>query len=261
MLLSNCRFVVTQNRDREILEHADILISGNRIAEIGKHLARKHPDEEIIDCSERIVMPGLINCHTHLGMSGMRGLSDDKELEEWLKEIVAAEAALTKKESFANASNGMREALRTGTTTVVDHYWEHTGSIAAARASGIRLMFMQDFFTAERALSGSIDEAMPHEGLPSTITIGIAPHSIYGTDRYFLSRAREYATGKTMLLHIHVAETRAERVECRNAHGMLPVEYLEHLGFLGPDVMLVHMLWLTKGELDVVARRGSSVVH
>jgi 5-methylthioadenosine/S-adenosylhomocysteine deaminase len=258
MLLQNCRYVVTQNGDREILEHVDILIEGNSIIEIGKGLARKHPKEKAIDCSERIVMPGLINCHTHLGMSGLRGISDDKELGEWLKDIIDGEHALSKKELEDGATLGLREALRTGTTTIVDHYWDQA-VLKAADDAGARVFFFQDFFIAARK-SVDIEGTMPKSD-SSRITIGIAPHSIYGTDRHFLSRAREYATKHGRMLHIHVAETRKERVECKQQHNMLPIEYLEHLSFLGPDVMLAHMIWVTKGELDTVARRGASVVH
>ena len=84
MLLRNCRYLVTQNAARDILERVDVLIEDNCIKEVGKGLARRFPKEESVDCSERIVMPGLINAHTHLGMSGMRGFSDDKELAAWL---------------------------------------------------------------------------------------------------------------------------------------------------------------------------------
>jgi 5-methylthioadenosine/S-adenosylhomocysteine deaminase len=256
MLLHNCKYVVTQNAKREILENVDILIENDRIVGIGKGLKSK---DEIIDCSQRIVMPGLINCHTHLPMSDMRGLSDDEELHEWLAKVIAAEKKGTAKDRESAAELGVREALRTGTTTVCDHYWDREASIAAAK--GIRMFYFADFFTAHHALSAEEIPGMLPKSHVATISVGMAPHSIYGTDEKFLRAARAYATKHNLLLHMHVAETRKERAECKQTHGRLPVEYLEQIGFLGPDVMIAHAVWLTKGELDILAKHKVSVVH
>src|SRR5262249_15266390 len=142
---------VTQDKKREILEHADIRIKGNLIEEIGKNLA-KRAHEETIDCAKRIVMPGLINAHTHLGMSGMRGLKDDEELDKWLKEIIAAEHTRTRKEVVREAMLGAREALRTGTTTVCDMYDPGDAAVEAAKETGIRLVNTPAYFSAHKEL-------------------------------------------------------------------------------------------------------------
>jgi 5-methylthioadenosine/S-adenosylhomocysteine deaminase len=261
MLLSNCRYAVTQNKSREVLEHVDILIEGNQIKEIAKH-TNKTQAKSTIDCSNKIVMPGLVNAHTHLGMSGMRGLNDDEELASWLKDIIAAEHKRSHKEILAEAELGIKEALRTGTTTVCDMYDPADVAVEAAKKFGIRLVNTPAFFTAHRKLEAKdIAHFTDFKNLPSTITIGCGPHSIYGTDESFLRSVREHATKHQMLIHIHVAETRKERVECKHKTGFLPVEYLEHIGFLGPDVLIAHAVWLTKGELDILARRQVKVVH
>jgi 5-methylthioadenosine/S-adenosylhomocysteine deaminase len=259
MLLKSCKYVVTQNPKHEILEDVDIIIQGNRIAAIGKDLAKKHPKEKAIDCSGRIVMPGLVNCHTHLGMSGMRGLNDDEELKEWLKEIIDAEHNRTHKQIVDEARIGVREALRTGTTTACDMYHPADAAVQAAEELGLRLIACPAYFNAHSS-DGEIEKYLPAPR-QSTVTVGLGPHSIYGVDERFLRKIREYATAHRMLIHIHVAETRKERVECKQEHGMLPVEYLEHLGFLGPDVLIAHAVWLTKGELDILAKRKAKVVH
>jgi len=262
MLLTNCKFIVTQNKKREILADTDILIEDNSITKIGKALAKKYPKEKRIDCSERIVMPGLVNCHTHLAMSGMRGLSDDKELAEWLKEIVDAEHNRTKKQIKEEAELGVREALQTGTTTACDMYSPGDAAADAANEHGFRLVDCPAFFSAHHKLDADdIEKHLPTKKYPATITIGLGPHSIYGTDERFLRAVREYATKHKILIHIHVAETRKERVECREKHGMLPIEYLDHIGLLGPDVLIAHAVWLTKGELDIIAKHNVKVVH
>lgn len=259
MLLKNCRYVVTQNAKREILRDVDILIKDNHIERIGKNLK----GTPVINCKDRIVMPGLINCHTHIGMSFMRGISDDKELGLWLNDIITAEHKASKKEIEQGACIGLREAIRTGTTTVCDHYWEHDASPKIAAKLGIRLYFFQDFFTAHHELDASqIPKLLPDaKEWPGTIKLGLAPHSIYGTTEKFLRHARTYASEHKLLLHTHVAETRKERVECKAKTGKLPIEYLESLGFLNGDVMVAHAVWLTKGELDTLAKRKASVVH
>jgi 5-methylthioadenosine/S-adenosylhomocysteine deaminase len=259
-MIISCKYLITQNKKREILEDIDVLIKENKILQIGKNLHKQHPTENILDCKDRIVMPGLVNAHTHLGMSGMRGYSDDKELAQWLKEIIAAEHTRSQKEIDREAILGVREALRTGTTTICDMYDPAQSAIKAAKI-GIRLVNTPSFFTAHRKLSAEDIPKMLEKKVPSTITQGLGPHSIYGTDEKFLREIREYATKHAMLIHIHVAETRKERVECKQKTGMLPVQYLEHIGFLGPDVLMAHSVWLTKGELDSIAKRNVKIVH
>jgi len=198
----------------------------------------------------------------HLGMTGLRGISDDKELEPWLKDIVAAEHMLSDKEILSGAHFGVVECLRTGTTTVCDMYDPMDVSIAAAKALGIRLVNLPNFFTVHRTLDAQeIPTLVPSlRGLPSTITQGIAPHSIYGTDEKFLRAVTTYAAKESLLVHIHVAETRKERVMCKQKTGFLPVEYLNHIGFLHSNVMIAHAVWLTKHELDLLAKHEVKVV-
>ncbi|HIH24046.1 TPA: amidohydrolase [Candidatus Woesearchaeota archaeon] len=262
MLLRNCRYLVTQNAARDILERVDVLIEDNCIKEVGKGLARRFPKEESVDCSERIVMPGLINAHTHLGMSGMRGFSDDKELAAWLAEIIEAEHARDHKQILAEATLGVKECIRLGTTCCCDMYSPGDVAAEAAAKSGMRLVNCPAFFTAHHALSANdIVKHLPVKRYPSIISMALGPHSIYGTDEGFLKATRAFATEHKMIIHIHVAETRKERVECKERTGLLPVEYLDSIGFLGPDVLIAHAVWLTKGELDILAARGVKVVH
>ncbi len=263
MLLSNARFLVTQDAQRTVLEDVDVRIEGSRIARIGRALPRIG-DEGILDCSQRIVLPGLVNAHTHLGMTSLRGASDDKELASWLADVQRAEHAMSADDVRASAYLGVAEALRTGTTCVADQYYLPEATIEAAGALGMRALALRDFFTAhEPGLDAKrIGQLMPDAAaLPPTVRVGVAPHSIYGTDEGFLRAARAYASAHRLRMMIHVAETRAERAECKRRLGMLPVEYLARIGFLGPDVVLAHCNWLTKGELDLVARSGACVAH
>src|SRR3989338_3264893 len=116
MLLKNCRYIVTQDCNRRILENCDVLIEGNTIARMGKNLKNGRGEEEI-DCSGKIVMPGIVNTHTHLGMHSLRGRCDDSELFGWLSELEGYEKKLGAKEVKQNTIAGIEESVRFGTTT------------------------------------------------------------------------------------------------------------------------------------------------
>lgn len=259
MILQNIRFLVTQNDKREILTDVDVLIRENQIKKIGPRLDTE--GEEVIDCQKKIVMPGLINCHTHLGMTMLRGNSDDKELAEWLKEVVSAEKKMDEEEIAAGVYLGIAEAIRTGTTTIVDMYDPILPSILAAQDLGIRMLAVPSFFLAHRTFDkDTIADEIPGSN-DSHIRVGVGPHSLYGTTEEFLKASKEYAKQNNLPIHIHLSETRKERAEFRAKQGILPIEYLENIGFLDKNVMLVHSVWLTKKELDIIAKHGAKIVH
>ncbi|MBR9700487.1 amidohydrolase [Candidatus Woesearchaeota archaeon] len=250
MLLKNCRYIVTQNGSREVLENKDILIEDNKIVKIGEDLG------EGLDCSEKIVMPGLINAHTHLGMTSLRGVSDDKELAEWLEDIWAREAKLSEEDIKEGKRLGIKEALRTGTTTVVDMYFRMGSCAEVAEKEGIRYLGAVTFLE-DHPLSPATVE-LPKD-ISSRVQFCYGPHAIYSTSEDMLKQIKNKSSGK--LIHIHVAETRKERADCKEKHGKLPVEYLESIGFLDENVTMAHCVWLTKGELDIIARKKAKVVH
>ncbi len=122
ILLKNCKYLVTQNEDREILNNVDVGIKDKKVEEISKESSKNY--EKIIDCSEKIVMPGLINTHTHAGMAIMRGYSDDKPLFPWLDDMWELEKQLTPRKIKIGASLSILEMLKTGTTSFVDMYFD-----------------------------------------------------------------------------------------------------------------------------------------
>ena len=137
MLLKNCRYLVTQDEKRRVLENTDVLVSGGTIEKIGKSIKAPR-GAETIDCSQKIVMPGLVNTHTHLGMQSLRGKCDDLELFGWLSELESEEKKLTPKQVKQNALEGLREAIRTGTTTIYDSYKFPQERLEAFKEIGMR---------------------------------------------------------------------------------------------------------------------------
>jgi len=236
-----------------VLENVDILIENSTIRAIGKNLE----GEPVIDCSARVVLPGLINCHTHLGMTTLRGVSDDKELKEWLTDVQEREAHFTDATIQEGNYLGIAEALRSGTTTIVDTFFREELAGNVAEELGIR------FYGAPGILNNHplADTSLTLPTSSGRITYCFGPHAIYTTDESTLKAVRKAATEQKALIMIHLSETRKERADCKRERGLLPVEYLESIGFLGRDVLLVHCTWLTKRELDMIKQHNAKVVH
>lgn len=261
MLLKNCRFVVTQNKKREILESVDMEIEGNKIRRIGKNIKIKNA--ETIDCSNKIILPGLINTHTHIGMHSLRGICDDEELPAWLDKVVAAEKKFTHAQIEMNAAHACEEMLLSGTTTFVEMYMPILPVIAGVQNYPIRAILCPVIYGFLGDVKKQLDEAkrLIDSFSHPLITLGLAGHSIYTCDKETLITIKEYAKTKNLLTPIHVAETRKERFDCFDKHKKLPVDYLADIGYLDKRALLVHSIWLTKGEVRVIAQHNASVSH
>jgi 5-methylthioadenosine/S-adenosylhomocysteine deaminase len=261
MLIKNARLVVTQNTNRDILENADILIQGNTIVKIGKGLQ----GEPVLDADDMIVMPGLINAHTHNTMTALRGVCDDEELQLWLDAVVKAELAMTPQEQSASSKQGVREMLRTGTTTFCDMYVDIRPTFAAALSSGMRAILFRAYFDAfgddPFDPSQIIELNKETDASEGRIRIGLGPHSLYGCSEKLLKQVHAFSEEHELRKHIHLAETRKERFDIREKEQCLPLEYLDKIGFLDKRTTLVHNVWLTKGELDTIKTRDASMVH
>lgn len=260
MILRNCLLVATQDKKRQVMQNVDVLLSGNKIKKIGKNI-KVDTDTCVLDCKGKIVMPGLINAHTHLPMGLLRGLAEDKELHLWLKQVVARERKLSLTELKEGALLGCNESLRFGTTSVADMYEPIEATIDAAK-SGIRTFLFPAFPTISMRERGK--DTVRSISLPKVkenMTIGLGPHSIYSCSEKTLIKINEYAKKHGLLKMIHLAETREEQYECKKKHGLLPLQYLDNISFLDERTILVHAVWLTKEELRLIAKRKSSVVH
>ncbi len=260
MLLKNCRFIVTQNKSREILEHTDVLIENGIIRKIGKTLTGSPK----IDCKNKIVLPGLINCHTHIGMQSLRGICDDKELSDWLSLVISAEKKLTEKKIYENAIQACREMLASGTTSFCDMYYPVKPILRAVEKMHMHALLSPTIFAAIGTEKKQFKETillMKKYQSNHLITIGFGPHSIYGATEKSLELIRRESDILQARKNIHIAETRKERVECFEKHKLLPVQYLEKIGFLDNKTILAHAVWLTKGELSLIAKAEAMVVH
>ncbi len=261
MILKNCKYIVTQNKERTILENCDIEIKKNIIKKISKNIIIT--GKETIDCSNKIVLPGFINIHTHIGMHSLRGICDDEELPAWLERIIIAEKQFTPKQIQENSEQACKEMLLSGTTTFVEMYTPIEPVIAGVKKHHIRAIlcpviygFLGDV-KKQLEYAKKLIDSFSHP----LITIGLAGHSIYTCDKETLSAIKKYAKKRKLLTPIHLAETRKERFDCFDKNKMLPVEYLAEIKYLDNRTLLVHSIWLTKGEVRIIAQHKSAVAH
>ena len=255
-------WIVTQNSKREI-KKGNVYIEGEVISEIGDVNVEA---EYVIDAKNKIVMPGLINTHTHVAMTDMRGMADDVPLEKFLEIMWHEEKKRGKKEIYEGAKLGIEEMLRTGTTTFVDMYSDEDVIAKAVKEYGIRAylgwaVVNKDITTQHGDPINNAEKFIREFQNESLINPLIAPHGVYTCSEETLLKAKEIAEKYDTLITMHISETRKEVYDHRKKTGMRPVEYLEKIGFLSPRLIGVHLVWLTLREIKLLAKKGVKASH
>jgi len=226
-------------------------------------------DFEVMDCSGKVGIPGLINMHTHAGMTLMRGIGEDMVFHDWIKKIWEAEKIVDSEFVYWGTRVACLEMIKTGTTTFNDQYWYFPAGRQATLDTGLRVATGYDFLDrfdpseAERQKDQCIrwtEEALKWHTKDCFYVINI--HSIYTVSEASILWATEFARKNGVRIQIHLSETRKEVEDCISEHGGLtPVEYLDKLGVLGPDVIAAHTLWVNEKDIEILGKRGVSCVH
>ena len=250
----------------------DIRISDGLIASVTQHCAGSDleplPDEEPVDCTGKVAMPGFVNMHTHAAMSLMRGIGEDMVLKDWLDHIWSIESHLDESFVYRGTKVAALEMIKTGTTAFNDMYWFSPVARKASEEMGLRstvsFTFLDNFDkeVAEHQKDNCIAmyETVPTWGKRSSFAVSI--HSVYTVSEALILWAAGYARKHGLRIHIHVSETEKEVIDCKASHGGLsPVEYLDSLGVLGPDVIAAHSLWLSDRDVEILGARKVSCVH
>jgi len=274
--------VVTLNDRQEVLDPGYLIIESDRIAGLGAGqapAALRDRAASILDARHMAVMPGMVNGHTHLFQTFIRGLADDKPLLDWLAAAIWPVAhALTEEDAYLAAMIGLVENLRGGATAVVDHQYVHTdpanddGVCRAALDTGARLLLARGWAdmdypppfmeTPERIVAETTRLFETWQGqADGRIRVEFGPLIPWGCSDETMRRTHALAQGWGVGTHIHIAETQAEVDINLEKRGSRHVEWLAGLGILGPDVQLVHSVWLDEGEVEMVAGHGAVVVH
>ena len=236
-----------------------ILIKDDLIAEISDEIDEDNVDK-VIDAEGKILLPGLINTHTHLSMALFRGLADDLSLDSWLNDhIWPMEANLNGDYCYIGALLGAVELIKSGTTTFSDMYF-YMEDVARAVDDA-----MIDFGDAEKRENEIKENLALYEACngmaDGRIKVFFGPHSPYTASEELLVKVRELADKYGMGIHIHVSETQKEINDSLDEKGLRPFEYLEKIGFLGPDVVAAHCVWLSDAEIEIIKKHGVKVSH
>ena len=245
-----------------------LLIKNDLIAEISDEIDESNVDK-IIDASGKILLPGLVNTHTHLSMTLFRGLADDLSLDSWLNDhIWPMEANLNGDYCYIGALLGAVELIKSGTTTFSDMYFYMEDVARAVDEAGIRAVLsygMIDFGDAERReaeIKENLDLFKNCNGMADgRIKVFFGPHSPYTASEELLIKVRQLADEYNMGIHIHVSETQKEINDISEEKGLRPFEYLDKIGFLGPDVLAAHCVWLSDEEIDIIKKNNVKVSH
>lgn len=245
-----------------------ILIKDNLIAEISSQIDESNASK-IIDATGKIVIPGLINTHTHLSMTLFRGLADDLSLDSWLNDhIWPMEANLNGDFCYIGALLGAVELIKSGTTTFSDMYFYMEDVARAIDEAGIRAVLsygMIDFGDEEKRkneIKANLELFEACDGMADgRIKVFFGPHSPYTASEELLIKVRELADEYNMGIHIHVSETQKEIEDVSSQKGLRPFEYLDKIGFLGPDVVAAHSVWLSDNEIEIIKKNNVKISH
>ncbi len=257
--------IVTQDDKRSIVQ-GDLYVEDHRIVQVGG----KAPEADYtVDGTGQVVLPGLINLHTHVPMGLFRGYGDDMSLEDWLEtRIWPAEARLTKGTMRAGADLGHLEMIQNGVTSYLDMYWMEAEVIAdSCRQAGLRGWCgegMVDFDTPEGEPNPKlklIEQSIKDTKNDPLITHCPSPHGTYTCSRDTYEEAARIATQYEVPMHTHCSETRTEVYDVEAKAGARPVQVLKETGALGANAVLAHCGWITKQEAKDIADAKASVAH
>ena len=249
-------------------EKSSVLIENDKISEISQDLVSQDA-QEVIDGEGKLLIPGLVNTHTHLSMTLLRGLADDLPLDSWLNEhIWPMEAHLNGDYCYAGALLACVEMIKSGTTTFNDMYFFMDDVARAVEESGLRGVLSHGMIDlgdeekrkAEFKETKRIIEKC-HDTAEGRINVAFGPHSPYTCSRELLEGVRKEADKYGNRIHIHVAETEFEVQQVLEVQGKRPFEYLDEIGLLGEDVLAAHAVHLSPAEIEMVKNQGVKLSH
>ena len=271
-LLVKDALIVTCNQEHSIIENAVMAVIEGKIevlssaqSDIPKSLEAK----KTISAEGKMILPGLINMHCHAGDSLFRGLVENLPLEAWLKRVwIAEKAILTPHTAYLGSVLGFAENLLSGVTSVMDMFWYPNETVRAAKMLGMRVstggLFFDLMGIGERSHERYIEEAKEfskqYRGSEDVFPV-VMPHGTYTVSPEHLKDAKAIADTENGLFCTHAAETKAEQADIQNRYGRTVVRHMDVHNLLGERTVLAHCVHVDKGEISLIAKSGTTVVH
>jgi len=271
-LLVRGGIVVTMDGGRAIYQDGSVAVRGDSIVAVGPRaeIDSRYHATQVIDAHGALVLPGFINGHTHVPMTLFRGLHDDVTLSDWLYKYIFPAEAKNVNEEFVRWGTRLAaaEQIRAGVTTFADMYYFEDAVAEETKAAGMRGVLGETFIDFPAPDNKSEAEMLAYtekflkrwQGDP-LIHTAPAPHSIYTCSKKTLQDAAALARKYHAPILIHVAEMKKEWDDSLKANGMSPVQYLENIGVLGPDIIAAHCIYVDEADRKLLAERGVGCVH
>ena len=275
LLVTNAT-IVTMDPARRVIDDGMIGVNGDSIAFVGTaadlqaQAAKGLMAKQTIDAKGKLIIPGLINGHTHIPMVLLRGLVSDVTLDDWLRKYIFPAEAKNVTEDFVRWGSrlALAEMIRGGTTTFADMYYFEDAEAEETKAAGLRgflgetwLDFPAPDNKSEAQMAAYTEKYLQKWQGDPLIHASVAPHSMYTCSEKTLRDAAALARKYHAPILIHVAEMRKELMDSLAKNGTTPVQYLERIEFLGPDVLAAHCIWVDYTDMRILAEHQVGCVH
>lgn len=262
--------VVTMDEELRVLFSAFVGVTDGKISYLSKTAPEEQP-KEIINGEGMVLMPGLINCHTHLPMSPLRGYADDVNLQTWLNDyIFPREDRLDGRCVKATTLLSIAECLRFGTTSVSEMYYFCDEIAEAVAQSGIKAnlsraitFFGEEFdFEKDNRCQEMVALKEKWHGYDNgRIRIEASIHGEYTSDHRVWDAVSEYAINEGLGMHVHLSESKSEHEGCKERHGLTPAQVFDCHNVFHAPAIAAHCVWLEPEDMKILAKRKVSAVH
>lgn len=261
--------ILTMNEKRDIIKNGVLIIKDNRIIAVGdKKLLKKYDADKIIDADDGIIMPGMINTHTHISMVVFRSLADDVP-DRLNRYIFPLERKMVSPNMvYIGAKHGAMEMALGGVTTLVDMYLFEESAAKAVKEVGLRGIMTQNIIKYPTADGKSKGETLKRAIAfiekykdDELITPGFAPHAPHTVSKEELLKIKELSEKYNVPVSMHVAETDKEFDKIKKEYNMTPVEYLDSLGLLNKRFIAAHNIFITDSDIELLKKRDVGIAH
>ncbi len=261
--------ILTMDAQNRVIENGILGIQGDTISHIGTGGDKGFHANKSIDAKGGLILPGLINGHTHAAMSLFRGLADDLPLMEWLNNyIFPAESRLDASAVYIGTLLACAEMILSGTTTFCDMYLFEKEVARASKKAGMRSLVGEVLYDFDSPNYGPVENGLKYaENLIQAwkddplVSVAVEPHALFTCSPALLTASYELAAQYDVPLIIHVAETQSEVDQVREKYGKHPVEHLQSLGILGPRLIADHCVHLREEEIRLLGENQVKVIH